>query len=136
MCAALVGAAARLKGRNSQRRGSVARQHACAMVMNVKHCVAHYHRQGHEGLTVRAFVLECCGRMDGDAVKVLKAVASVAGAHGKLSKRSAFLRGAYQEVNMALCRSNAAMYRKCNQQLAKVSGSMFQEGLKMPELPA
>ena len=43
-------------------------------------------------------------------MKALKVPASVhvAGEHGKLSK-SAFSRGAYEEVNMALCRSNAAM---------------------------
>ena len=68
---------------------------------------------------------ESYGRIDGDALNALKALTSVAGDRGRLSK-SAFLREAYQDVNMALCRSNAEMYRKCNQQLAKVSGSMFQ----------
>jgi hypothetical protein len=46
-------------------------------------------------------------------------LARVAGEHDKLS-RSAFLQGAYQEVNMALCRSDAAMYMKYNTQLAEV----------------
>jgi hypothetical protein len=70
--------------------------------------------------------------MDDDTAKASKALASAAGEHGKLSS-SAFLQGAYQEVSMAPCRSNAAMYRKCDQQLATFSGSIFQE---RPELLA
>ena len=37
---------------------------------------------------------------------------------------------------MAMCRSNAAIHRNCNHQLANFSGSMFQEGLERPELLA
>ena len=37
---------------------------------------------------------------------------------------------------MEMCRSNAELNRKCDQQLAKVSGSMFQEGLERKQLPA
>ena len=55
--------------------------------------IAHQHGQGDEGFTLGAFVSESYGRMHGDAVKALKALAGVAGDHGRLSKR-AFLRTA------------------------------------------
>ena len=38
--------------------------------------------------------------------------------------------------NATECKGLHEHKRKCNQQLAKVSGSMFQEGLERPELPA
>ena len=80
-------------------------------------------------------MLDTHDRMDGDADKALKTLDSLASEHGKLC-RSDFLRRACQEVDMALCRSVAAIPRKRNQQLADVSGSMFQESLQLPELLA
>jgi hypothetical protein len=97
--------------------------------------LSHYRRRGDLGFAVRAFVVESYGRLDEQAVQALRALARLAGGNGRLAK-SAFLRGAYQEISMALCRANAEMYRKCNQNLARASGHRYQEGLRVPRLLA
>ena len=95
--------------------------------------VAQYTRQGDRGFTFWPFVVEAHGRYGKKAWDVVNALSNLAAERGKVSKRD-FKCSLTQEVSVALCCGNAAMYaygHAC-QARAQNLGHRFRRGLRRP----
>jgi hypothetical protein len=92
-----------------------------------------YARQGDQGFAFWPFVLESYGRLGKKAWDVINALASLAAERGNVSKR-AFKRSLLQEVSVALCCGNAAVYAHGHacQARARGLGRRFRRGLRVP----
>ena len=112
-------------------RAAVSQGHAAQLREQEK--VTQYQRQGDRGFVFRPFVMETHGRLGKQAWDVVNSLAKFAADRGKVSKR-AFKRGMLQEVSVALCCGNSAVYafgHAC-QAKAQSLGRRFRRGLRRP----